>query len=152
MLKYQQERFADIRPEIEELAKLHGAEVKHAEMPAPFDPDWDKMEQLEQAGVFFVTTARTEAGELVGYVASFVVRSLHYKSISIAMDDAHFLKKEYRKGFAALRLIRESEKIPRSMGVTQNSFHTKAHSGLDRSKVFERLGYRLAEYIYVKIF
>lgn len=87
-------------------------------------------------------------GELIGYAAYILAPNLHYRSRAVAEADVFYLAPEYRKGLAGLRLLQAAERecVKAGARVIQNKVKV-AH---DCGRIFERLGYTLAEKLYVK--
>ncbi len=150
MLTFQAERFADAADEIRALVGEHWREVTSYPEERPLDVDWERFHTLDDAGMLMTLTARTQAGELVGYVVHLIYRSLHYRYVLMASDDAHFLKREYRKGNAGMRMIRAAEAELIRRGVGSITWHSKTRADIDRQKLFERLGYHAHERLFIK--
>lgn len=149
MLIFAVEAFSKVRPEIEILMVEHWNEVASLAKQAPLDPAWEVYEKVDEAGLLRVITAR-EGGELAGYVVMMLSPALHYKSVLTANDTAHFLKKSHRKGLAGARLLKAAENSMREEGVHMLRFHTKARPDINKSRLFEALGFKLQELIYLK--
>jgi hypothetical protein len=77
-----------------------------------------------------------------------LTNALHYKSELFAHDDAFFLKPEFRKGTAGIKMIRAAEQMLQTKGVKRVIFHIK--NRLKNGKVFEFLGYKPRETNYMK--
>jgi len=115
----------------------------------PLDPDFSIYAKADKAGTLHVTAARNDEGELVGYFVLFCVPHPHYRSTIFAMMDAYFLRPEYRKGAAGLRMFSETEKLLKGRGVVEIIANTKVHH--DMSKLFARLKWRLTAYTFTKV-
>ena len=144
---FAKEPFRDMEAELAELAPDHWEEVGRPDIP--LDINWGLLHILEDAGALHVLTARDD-GELVGYVIHVAAPATHYNIIQ-ACDDGHYLKPEYRKGWAGMRMIRAAEEMLRDLGVKTISYHQKTRPDIDKGAVFERLGYELTERIYRKV-
>lgn len=149
MLTFQKESLRAVRPEMETLIRRHYEEVVSNPEVTVLDPDWERFEFMEDAGVVHTLTARVE-GALVGYVVHLVVPSLHYRGLIQAHDDAHYLSPEYRKGWAAIKMLRAAEEMLMEVGVDAICYHTKERADIHRGPVFARLGYKPQERIYTK--
>jgi GNAT superfamily N-acetyltransferase len=147
-MEFKVEKFAVVRSELEGLIHQHWREVS-GDAFRPLDINWPQYYVLDQAGMLFVLTARVE-GRMIGYVIHLLYRPLHYRYSLMASDDAHFLLPEYRRGTAAWRMFKAVEQQLRQLGVDIVTYHTKYRADIDRSKVFERLGYTQHEKIMVK--
>ena len=149
MIEFQEEGFRAIRHELSQLIQEHYQEVASAPGKVVLEPAWDRFEALEAAGLLKVLTAR-DGDALVGYVIHIIAPSLHYRDLIQAHDDAHFLKKTHRKGFAAIKMLKAAEEMLRKYGVGSVSYHTKNREDINRGTVFKRLGYKAHETIYTK--
>lgn len=148
MLTFAEEDFRNVEDELRKLIHEHWSEVT-SDTNLPLDPDWEMYRYLAQTRLVLVT-ARTPSGELVGYVIHLIHRPLHYKYLRMAVDDAHFLKREHRRGTAGIKMIRAVEDILRDKGVQRVSYHSKSRPDINKKPVFERMGYHLHEYIFTK--
>lgn len=111
-------------------------------------PDWDYYISEQKAGRFFFVSARARTGELVGYMAMFLRRHPHYADAKIAIDDVHYLMPAYRNLGYGVAMISFAESIAREAGATVFSLRCKndePHGG-----IFEALGYKLTDLVYVK--
>jgi GNAT superfamily N-acetyltransferase len=142
--------FSEVRADIERLMWAHWEEVAGNKDRVPLDPSWDQFEMLDKAGMLHVLTAR-HGHEMVGYVVHIVVRSMHYRSLMQAHDDAHYLAPEHRRGWTAVKMFRAAEEMLRRHGVNAVSYHTKNREDIHRGPVFTRLGYKPVETIYFKL-
>jgi GNAT superfamily N-acetyltransferase len=147
---FQEEPFSEVRADIERLMWAHWEEVAGNKDRVPLDPSWDQFEMLDKAGMLHVLTAR-HGHEMVGYVVHIVVRSMHYRSLMQAHDDAHYLAPEHRRGWTAVKMFRAAEEMLRRHGVNAVSYHTKNREDIHRGPVFTRLGYKPVETIYFKL-
>lgn len=143
------EKFKDVMEELKGLIHEHWLEVTSHPEERPLDVDWDQYLSLEDLNMLFVLTAR-EQGCLVGYVIHLIYRPLHYKYSVMASDDAHFLKKEFRKGTAGWKMLKAAEDALRELGVNSITYHSKTRTDINKRPVFERLGYKAHEQIFVK--
>lgn len=150
MLTFAVESFFWMERELKGLIVEHWQEVTSNPDTMPIDPAWETYRELDSIGRLFCLSARNERKELVGYVIHLVYPALHYKNILMASDDAHFLKKEYRKGSAALRMFRAVEGELKKMGVGVVTYHSKTRPDINKRPVFERLGYAGHEVIFMK--
>jgi GNAT superfamily N-acetyltransferase len=114
----------------------------------PLDPNWDQYMTLAAAGMLHITSARTEDGELVGYAVSLMTPHLRYKDVKWAEGDVFYLKPEHRKGSAGRRLLQAAEDAMTALGATMMIQKVKLHK--DVGAVFERMGYKAIERVFVK--
>lgn len=148
MLTIQRETLFDIVHEVDELLKLHYAEVALHKDAVPLAPMWERYRQLEQADAFVVYTAREE-GQLIGYSAFFINRHLHYGDTVMAHNDVIFLHPDHRRGTAGIKLIKFSEQALRDRGITKITWHVKVDK--DWTQILERMGYAREDIIMGKI-
>jgi hypothetical protein len=143
------EKFSDIVQELKDLIFEHWREVTSEPETRPLDVHWDQYFELEKQNMIFALTARAD-GRLVGYIIHLIYRPLHYRYMLMASDDAHFLKKEFRKGPAAMKMFKAAEKALKELGVNSVTYHSKTRPEINKRLVFERLGYSAHEYLFVK--
>lgn len=110
MITFQAEKLMDVREEVWPLLLRHWDEIALNKDAVPLNPDWDTYGVLETQGMLHVTTARSDAGEIVGYASYVIVPNLHYKTMMVADGDIFYLAPEHRRGTTGLRLLRETEK------------------------------------------
>jgi GNAT superfamily N-acetyltransferase len=145
------EPLSTARPELETLLPLHWQEIARDKDDPRFQlkPDWDAYHALEAAGQFFMNVVRVD-GKMVGYHIAFIRRQLHYADSLALITDIYFVLEEYRKGRIGVELFKESEKAAKARGVDKIYLGCKCGS-LDRSKLFEALGYSRIEYVFAKV-
>lgn len=131
-MKYQLEDVAQVKDQIQDLLQAHWQELATDKELMVLKPDWDRYAVLEQAGVLYVLTARTDSGELVGYHAVMIDHNLHYSDMLVAVSDVLFLHPDYRQGRAGLRLIDLTEEIARNSGAVAILWRAKPNTTLDR--------------------
>jgi hypothetical protein len=148
-ITFQEEPFAQAYGDAAPSLEKHYEEIaEDKETIGKVDPDLAVYEALEANGRLRVLTAR-DGGKLVGYYVAILAPSLHYKSILCATEDMYYLDPDYRKGTAGIRLFVEAEKMIRAAKVVLTIAKTKvAH---DHGILFQRLGYRPFERVYMKV-
>ncbi len=149
MLTFRVETLAAVRDEAAPLLRRHWEEIALNRDTVPLDPDWQAYDRVEAAGLLHITTARNDAGGLVGYAVYFVVPNLHYRSLRVAETDIFWLVPEHRRGLAGLRLLRAAEAHLAALGVNKIVSKVKLHH--DTGPLFERLGYTAIERVYAKM-
>jgi len=147
-LTYQKEDFEDVCDECMDLIIDHWQDVALNKDEVPLDPNWETYRMLFSQGFGHIMTARTEAGELVGYSVCTMMPHLRYKEVKWAEGDIFFLHPDHRKGSAGTRLLQAAEKMMKDLGATKLYQKVKLHR--DVGKVFERIGYHAIERVYVK--
>jgi len=145
VIKYQQEFVSQVEEEIKPLIAAHWEEIALNKEEIKLNPDWDAYALLEAEGRLKVFTAR-EGDLLVGYFVVVIGVNLHYKDHTFACNDIIFMHKDYRKGFAGIKLIKFAKKCLTEDGVSVLTINTKVHQPFD--KVLERLGFNLIERTY----
>jgi len=155
-MKFQQEFIANSsQAEKDVIFRSHWDEIALNKTDIALNPDYERYEQLETAGILKIFTARenvckhTNRTVVAGYFVCFVMPHLHYKDHLFATNDILYLKPEYRQGFTALGLIRFAEKCLAEDGVSVVQINTKAHKSFD--PLLERMGYTLNDRVYGKL-
>jgi len=126
---------------------IHWQEIALDKAKVPLNPDVDTFRLLEDAGLLLIVTAR-DGEKMVGYHVSVVRPHLHYKHSLSAYADMYFIHPDYRQGMTGVRLFKYLEEQLRKKGVERVFQSTKLHK--DVGKLFERLGYKETERLYVK--
>ena len=148
-LKYQQEFLATVKTDIQCLIELHWSEIALNQDNIKLNPDWDAYHNLEDQGKLKIFTARDDNGDkLIGYFVVILGNNIHYKDHLFAANDVIYLHKDYRKGFAGIRLIKFAESYLKGDGVSVLIINTKVHQPFD--KVLDRIGFNLIERVYSK--
>ena len=139
--------FPDLFFEMKPLLERHWDEIALKDAFGPVDIAETAYRALYECGMLHVTTARDE-GRLVGYAVYFVMHNFHYKTRRVAESDVFFLLPEYRKGLVGFRLLRESD---RALSGMVDIIVNKVKAAHDCGRLFERMGYHLAEKNYMKV-
>ena len=148
MITYQREQLFDIRSEIEPMFYTHWMEIGAFDKEkTPLSIDWDRYKILEENDNLFMFTVRDNK-KLVGYYVAFIINHMHYNQTFCANCDIIYLDPKYRKGMIGYKLIKKSEKMLISLGVTILVFSFKADKSL--VKLMERLGYKPLDVQYYK--
>lgn len=129
------------------LWQVHWEEIALDRAKVPLNPDIDTFRLLEEAGLLLIVTAR-DGGKMVGYHVSIVRPHLHYKQSLTAYADMYFIHPDYRQGMTGVRLFKFLEQELRERGVDRIYQGTKVHK--DMGRLFERLGYKETERLFVK--
>jgi len=147
MIKYQQEFLSQVQSEAKYLIELHWSEIALNQDKIKLNPDWDAYYELEGQGKLKIFTAR-DNGNLVGYFVVILGNNIHYKDHLFASNDIIYLRKDFRKGFAGIRLIKFAEVCLKGDGVSVLLINTKSHKPFD--KVLERLKFKPIERVFSK--
>jgi hypothetical protein len=135
-MNFKLEKFADCIEEMSLIAKEHYEEV------APYKDihlniRWDRLIEINEAGVSKLYTARCSEGDMCGYVYFFVNYSLEYgNSLQASMSNI-FIRKEDR-GFGH-KFISWCDTQLKELGVQVVNHHVKVFN--DYGVMLERLGY-----------
>lgn len=138
-MKFQVEPFHRVRADVERLMHEHWLEVS-GDQTRPLSVRWDQFYMLEDLKALMVLTARVD-DVVVGYVIHIIFPSLHYGYLLCATDDAHFLQRPHRRGMAGIRMLQAAERELKARGVGMVTYHTKTKDGVNKHRVFERMGY-----------
>lgn len=147
MVEYRQEFLDQVRDDIKLLIALHWQEIALNQDKIKLNPDWSAYQELEKLNKLKIFTAR-DGDRLVGYFVVICGTNIHYKDHLFANNDIIYLHKDYRKGFAGIRMINFAEKCLQKDGVSVLTINTKAHQPFD--KVLERLKFNMIERVYSK--
>jgi len=149
MITYQYENFTvGLMNEIEPLLHEHWRELALEQGSIILEPDWDAYWNAKRLDHLCVITAR-RGDLLVGYYVGFIKPHLHYRSSLTAYNDIYWLHPDYRQGMTGVRFLKFIEKFLQDLGVQRIIMNTKAH--MDKSVIFERLGYRPSDIVYTKM-
>ena len=133
--------FAD---EIEELQHLHAREVDQLRFPTKINHIAYIM--ASNRGQLATIAVRDE-GKLVGYIG-FIVGEDWNTEAYVAKEAGMYLKKEYRKGRTAIKMIKFSEKVLKEKGVDAVLMMSSAEKKV--GPLYEYLKYREVETSYIK--
>jgi N-acetylglutamate synthase-like GNAT family acetyltransferase len=126
---------------------IHWQEIALDKVKVPLNPDVDTFWALEKSGLLLIVTAR-DGEKMVGYHVCIVRPHLHYKHSLTAYADMYFVHPDYRQGMTGVRMFKFLEAELRARGVERIYQGTKIHK--DMGRLFERLGYKETERLYVK--
>jgi hypothetical protein len=134
--------------EAQEMFKLHYDEIAQNKNAIKLDPDVSKYKALFQFNALNVYTAR-DNGKLVGYGVFVVSGHLHYKTSLTAESDLLYIHPDYRKGMAGYKLVKFCHGKLHDSGVQRIMWRMKPHRNF--SRLIERLGGKLHEYVYTTV-
>lgn len=147
MISFNVENWSDVKQEASTLWEAHWEEVGQNKIKMKLNPDLDKLDRLNNAGMLHCVIARNDS-IIVGYHASIIDTLMHYKDVLAAKGDLYWLHPDQRKGTIGIKLLKEVERTLKARGVQVIYDITKLY--LDHGKIFERLGYRAIERNYSK--
>lgn len=135
-------------PELPEIFLRHHDEIEE-DRSVELDPAWDRYVAMEIQGMLHVTTVR-DGARLVGYYMAIIAPQMHHKTRLAAYSDMFYLREEYRFGWTGVRLFIETDKMLKRLGVKKSYLVTKAKQPI--TMLLKRIGYVLAEKVYIKLF
>ncbi|CAB4241252.1 NAT_SF domain containing protein [uncultured Caudovirales phage] len=138
MITVQEESFVGLQGEVDALLKAHWLEVANYKESIPLEPDWARYSGLEANGDLVCLTARLD-GVLIGYSVFLLYNHLHYASTRCACNDIIYVTPTQRGTGAGLKLIKNSEKYLKALGVKRVNWHVKPIK--DFTPILKRLGY-----------
>lgn len=149
IIRTQYEAWSDVVKDLKPLVALQYAEIALDQEDIQLDPNWSHYSALAQEGMLATITARC-GNCLVGWHVSVVTRHPHYQSTLVAMQDLYYVLPQFRADVTlGLRLFRCMEDEMLKRGVKLMIGNTKCH--LDRSPMFDRLGWRKTAITYSKV-
>jgi GNAT superfamily N-acetyltransferase len=107
------------------LLAVHHEEVEESGWQE--DPDWDQYEAMEENGGLLIHAAMDD-DELVGYSVDIIFPSLHYKTKKVCVNDAIYIKPEYRGLSIYSMLLSKVEERLENLGVQSYTVHRKVGS------------------------
>ena len=130
---------------VEPLLEAHVRELTTHPHIMVLDPDWERYEAMEQAGVLLGLFAYV-GNELVGYSVNVVVPHMHYRGLTYCQNDVLYLRPDYRDIGCGTALIRATEEAAKVRGARFIVWHAKPSTPLD--KLLPRLGYGVQDVIH----
>lgn len=147
-ITFQIERWSDFYPDSKALFPAHWKELALNQDEVPLDIDVEGYERLEQLGILMILTARAD-GELIGYVLSFLMPHLHYKSSGpMCVTDMYYVAPEFRHGVGAI-MFQAWERELKKRGIKKAVTSCKVHQ--DHSPLFFKLGWTHSDHTFVKV-
>lgn len=141
------EPFGQVARELPPLFDRHWQESEPDREALPLDPDWDRMFMLASQGMLYVVTAR-DRGRLAGYIFTLVVPHVYSRTSLQAEIQALWLDPAYRGGWAAMNMLRESERLIRANHVIAR-FYAAMPGRM--TALFRRMGYKQIETVWTKV-
>ncbi len=147
MITYQEEIFEDIIEEIKPIIITHWKEIEINKDNIKLDCDWDRYIQLDELGMLSTVSVRSD-GVLIGYITTFIIEHLHYKTHTFADVDAMYIALEYRGTGIGRELCNYAEDICKDKGVSIIMQHVKLTHNF--GSLLEGIGYTKVEEMYSK--
>lgn len=139
------EKFKDAIEEARPLLRLHWDEIAKNKGLLKLDPDTETYERMGEH--LLLVTARHD-GRLVGYFLWFLLNHPHYRQVSVAEEDLHFLLPEYRQGLVGYKLIKVACQAAIECGAKLLVIREKI--GHERPAIMRRLGFVPTDVIYTR--
>jgi hypothetical protein len=133
---------------LEALMHAHWRECSIDQEEVPFDPDWLMGYTMERCGLLHAFGLYSDA-ELIGYSVFEVSTHLHFKQTKFAFNSGLFIAPEHRRGNAAVKLIVESDRLLKEMGVRKIVYIAPHASPLN--KLLVGANYTPTETYYTKL-
>ncbi len=151
MITYQVEKWDDCYEEAIPMLHAHYVEIATDKAIKPLDPDLERYQGLEEAGLLRIFTARSVAeadgppapGRLIGYFVSIVMTGLHYKQTTLAVNDIMYIDPAYRGGTTGYRLIKHAALDLKNLGADILTIHMKTDYPF--RSLLEKLDFHLTE-------
>jgi len=172
MITYQVEKWDDCYEEAIPMLHAHYIEIATDKAIKPLDPDLDKYQELEEAGMLRIFTARHKAddvtawlddtsekiqaetgiehtliaphnGRLIAYFVSIVAKGLHYQQTTIAINDIMYVDPPHRGGTVGYRLIKQATLDLKNLGADILTIHMKTDYPF--RPLLEKLDFHLTE-------
>lgn len=144
-LRFAVEPFRAVWEDVDRIGRKHWAETEGYHSGQQLNLDLKRYFAMDDAGWFFVCTARDDEGRMVGYIGCYCMPSMHSQAM-IAMEDFFFLEEGHRQGWNAVRFLRFLEQECRRRGAVEIGFTDKKGKGL----ILERVGYKVVATQYSK--
>lgn len=148
-MRYQCEHLTEtLEEELHTLFRAYYATTPaHTNQP-PYDFNWPVFRAVQNAGMLCITTARDSEDTLCGAALYIVTEHLHHKNWIIAECDTLAVDHAKRNQGIARNLYQFTEALLKERGVSLviNRFRVC----YDVQPLFPKLGFRLAEQVYMK--
>jgi len=148
VITYQVEKYADVINEIWPMLVAHYLEICTDIEIKPFDPDLDRYQAMEDAGILRIFTARDNddhpvMGALVGYFVSVILPGLHYQQTTMAINDIMYIDPAYRGGTCGYRLVKLATEVLKNLEADVLIIHMKVDYPF--RSLLTKLGFHLTE-------
>lgn len=138
------ERFTS---EAEDLYNDYYKRTKAGEDVPPLDFLWERYYAIEQMGNYVLFTARRK-GKLVGIAMYFLSEHLHHRGWKVAYCDGLSVHLDERGQGVGAKLVAHAEVELAKLGAQRMIHGERSYN--DKTSLFEKIGFRLSEKIYVK--
>lgn len=145
--RFFREEFRDFYDEAAPLLKSHWDEIAKNKQLLYINTDMGAYQRAEDAKRLVIVTARS-GFRLVGYFVWALNPHPHYKHVTVAEEDLHYLLPEFRKGLNGYLLIKEALKAAKDVGADLCSVREKV--GMEHPAIMKRLGLTATDIVYTK--
>jgi hypothetical protein len=135
------ETFDEARP----LLELHWDEIAKNKQLMTLNPDVKKYEKIAEC--LLLVTARV-GGRLIGYFLWILVTHPHYKHVSVAEEDLHYLLPEYRRGLTEYLFMKAACNAALERGAQLLTVREKI--GHEHPAIMKRLGFSPTDIVYTR--
>lgn len=170
MITYQVEKWDECYEEAIPMLEAHYIEIATDKSIKPLDPDIEKYESMEEAGMLRIFTVREEMkviqpitgeqiinddlpakpkGRLIGYFVSIVMKGLHYQQTTLAVNDIMYVDPAYRGGTVGYRMMKLAAQDLKNLGADILTIHMKTDYPF--RSLLEKLDYHLTEENWEKV-
>ena len=162
MITYQVEKWDDCYEEAIPMLEAHYLEIATDKSIKPLDPDLDRYQAMEEAGVLRIFTVRLAAvdaetddtillgrGRLIGYFVSIIMKGLHYQQTPLAINDIMYIDPAYRGGTVGYRMMKGAAADLKNLGADILTIHMKTDYPF--RSLLEKLDYHLTEENWEKV-
>jgi GNAT superfamily N-acetyltransferase len=167
MITYQVEKWDDCYEEAIPMLHAHYIEIATDKAIKPLDPDLDKYQSMEKAGMLRIFTAResiveehiqeripgklqgreevmtVKRGRLIGYFVSIVATGLHYQQTTLAINDIMYVDPPHRGSTVGYRLMKGAALDLKNLGADILTIHMKTDYPF--RSLLEKLDFHLTE-------
>lgn len=148
-MQFQLEAWSAVLPELRPLFARLWDDVAVDKDRFTAECDEGKYANLDAAKILHLVTAR-DGEKLTGFFLCFVWPNAHYLGAGdMAFTDMYYLREDYRKGNAGIRLFAFMEETLRARGVVK--FYTSHKIHRDRSPMLKILGFKATDIVYSKV-
>lgn len=139
------EQFKDAIDEARPLLQLHWEEIAKNKGLLKLDPDMAMYERINEN--VLLITARSD-GKLIGYFVWFLLMHPHYRQVSVAEEDLHFLLPEHRRGMTGYNLVKAACQAAIERGA--KLLVSREKIGHEHPALMKRLGFVPTDIVYTR--
>jgi GNAT superfamily N-acetyltransferase len=139
------EQFKAVIDEARPLLRRHWEEIAKNKELLKLNPDMEMYDRIGEN--LLLITARND-GALVGYFVWFLIKHPHYRHVSVAEEDLHFLLPEYRRGLTGYKLMKAACTAAFDCGA--NLLVSREKIGHEHPAIMKRLGFVPTDIVYTR--